>query len=289
MANPNEIRVYLLGFSESQNPAGTKRLLTLLRSAGIRTEASDWILKGHTINPLPFVSRAHEFSKALVWKADWILDVTGGDGANAVLDLLDYEGYQNSDSILAGYSDVSCVLNALAWKTGRPALLFQASGNENEKKLLALLEKKSDRLACPVDENRNSVYGDDPAVYGGNVRSFLKLAGTPYLPDLQDKPLFLEAYSTSWILFVSYLAQLEQMRVFSECSRLIIGQLSAVDEMLKENRLDHKGTLQNLLIHEGVRLPEQTSRTRQVGHSRDALALWIGKRPACFAGNRKGE
>ena len=114
MANPNEIRVYLLGFSESQNPAGTKRLLTLLRSAGIRTEASDWILKGHTINPLPFVSRAHEFSKALVWKADWILDVTGGDGANAVLDLLDYEGYQNSDSILAGYSDVSCVLNALA-------------------------------------------------------------------------------------------------------------------------------------------------------------------------------
>ncbi len=276
------VRIFLLGFSQAQNPASTYRLMDLLESAGLEVNASAWIEQGIAANPLSFVQRAEEFSRALTEGADWILDVTGGDGANGVLDHLDYEGYKNSSAILAGYSDVSCVLNALAMKTDRPALLFQASGNENEKDLLQLLKKESDVLASPVDENGQSVYGKDPILFGGNVRSFLKLAGTEYLPPVQGKSLFLEACSTSWILFVSYLVQLEQMGVLAACSRLIIGQLTAIDSLPAAAFGKENLSLVDRLRKEGIALPEQTVRTLEVGHSRSARALWIGKRPACF-------
>lgn len=286
MSSQNSVRVYVLGFSQSLNRQNTERLLYLLESNGIIVRASEWIAKGISQNPLTFQNRAEEFSQALAWQADWILDVTGGDGSNGVLDLLDYEAYQNSSAVLAGYSDVSCVLNALAWKTGRPVLLFQASGNLHERALIDLLKKESDLISCPTDLEGDLVYGDDSVLYGGNVRSFLKLAGTPYLPDLTGKPLFLEAYSTSLILFISYLVQLDQMQVLSSCSRLIIGQLTAIDQ----NMLSRGNPQRIFTILEayGINLPENTVRTKEVGHSKDSRALWIGGRPE-WTKRKKGE
>lgn len=274
------VRVYLLGFSLHQNPQASARLATVLQNTGMEVNASAWIVQGQSQNPLPFAERAQEFEKALAWQADWILDVTGGESANGVLSLLDYEGYQDSQAILAGYSDVSCVLNALSWKTGRSTLLLQAAGNVNEELLVQLLQKKNDRLCQPAGLNTEK----EEILWGGNIRSFLKLAGTPYLPDVSGKPLFVEAFSTGLILFVSYLVQLEQMGVLEQCSELVIGQLTEIDRSLGQTgsfRRSHAQLLK-LLEQYGASLPQTVRFCDAVGHSASSAGLWIGGRPACF-------
>ena len=165
------VRVYLLGFSLHQNPQAAARLAAVLQNAGMEVKASAWIAQGQSQNPLPFAERAEEFQKALAWQADWILDVTGGESANGMLSLLDYEGYQASQAILAGYSDVSCVLNALSWKTGRSTLLLQASGNANEELLVQLLQKKNDRLCQPAGLNTEKEAGRHTISAGCNRKA----------------------------------------------------------------------------------------------------------------------
>ena len=53
-------------------------------------------------------------------------------------------------------------------------------------------------------------------VVGGNIRCFLKLAGTEYFPDVTDKILLLEARSGNPAQIVTYFAQLEQLGVFKK-------------------------------------------------------------------------
>ena len=55
-----------------------------------------------------------------------IFDVSGGDLANEVLPFLNYEEIARSGKRLWGYSDLTCVLNAVYAKTGREAVLYQA-------------------------------------------------------------------------------------------------------------------------------------------------------------------
>ena len=50
-------------------------------------------------------------------------------------------------------------------------------------------------------------------VVGGNLRCLLKLAGTPYWPDMRDKILLLEAYGGKIPQMVTALSQLSQLGV----------------------------------------------------------------------------
>ena len=51
-------------------------------------------------------------------------------------------------------------------------------------------------------------------VVGGNIRCFLKLAGTEYMPDLNDKILLLEARGGTVPQMETYLRQLQQLGAF---------------------------------------------------------------------------
>ena len=54
-----------------------------------------------------------------------IYDVSGGDLANEVLPFLDYEEIARSGKRLWGYSDLTCVLNAIYARTGMESVLYQ--------------------------------------------------------------------------------------------------------------------------------------------------------------------
>ena len=60
---------------------------------------------------------------------------------------------------------------------------------------------------------------------GGNLRCFLKLAGTPYFPDLTGKILFLESLGGGPELLASLLSQLGQLGVFQKISGLLFRHL----------------------------------------------------------------
>ena len=54
---------------------------------------------------------------------------------------------------------------------------------------------------------------------GGNLRCFLKLAGTPYWPELENKVLVLESAGGRYEAMCSGLAQLEQLGAFEKNQR----------------------------------------------------------------------
>ena len=53
-------------------------------------------------------------------------------------------------------------------------------------------------------------------IVGGNIRCFLKLAGTPYLPGFSGKILLLESFSGDVAKMATYLNQYKQLGVFEQ-------------------------------------------------------------------------
>ena len=145
---------------------------------------------------------------------DFIFDVSGGDLANETLRYLDLDVYQQSHAIFHGYSDLTCVLNALA--TYRSCVLFQIKHNQNKQDLKKYLAFQS-----------NDLYMGSGL--GGNIRCFLKLAGTQYFPNLTGIPLYLESRSGNAYRIRSFFAQLEDMGVIDQIASLTLGEFTQLE------------------------------------------------------------
>lgn len=115
--------------------------------------------------------------------------------------------------------------------------------------------------------NQRQLHG---IVVGGNIRCFLKLAGTEYMPDLTDKILLLESYSGTAARMETYLCQLEQLGAFRKAAGILLGTFT---EMQKRRCEPSVGTL--VRRYAGADMPIAV--TGQVGHGTDAKGIWIGK------------
>jgi len=78
---------------------------------------------------------------------------------------------------------------------------------------------------------------------GGNLETFLALAGTEYMPSTKDAILLIEAsFNETPGQFDRNVTQLRHMGVFKDISGLIVGQFSA------ENQLSRMEILQHILF-----------------------------------------
>ena len=181
---------------------------------------------------------------------DAVFDVSGGDLSIETLPYIDLDRYQKSRTLFFGYSDLTPILNVLG--RVRKTILFQIRHQTRMEQCLALLEHGSQDL-----------FWDSKAYTGGNIRCFLKLAGTPYFPDLADKDVFLESYSGDLYRIRSMIQQFEWMPGFSQIQSLTFGEFT----MLKEDRkwLEEWGRHQEFPV----------VFTEEVGHDRFSKALWI--------------
>ena len=108
-------------------------------------------------------------------------------------------------------------------------------------------------------------------VVGGNIRCFLKLAGTEYFPDVTDKILLLEARSGNTAQIVTYFAQLEQLDVFKKVKGILLGTFT---QMEREQQMPDVYSLLKRYINE--ELP--VVKTEYIGHGEDSKAIQIGKK-----------
>lgn len=202
---------------------------------------------------------------------DWIFDVSGGNLSTLALPWLDLSLYRYCRTIFAGYSDLTPVLNALVQASGRPCLLFSA--RQNVPALRSFLKDQDPGLLEVSWEQAGA--GEDrqlpeaPVFLGGNIRCLLKLAGTPWWPELTGKVLFLEANSGNAFAIASMVAQLVNMGVMDQIAGLALGQFTQLGDPLP--------VVQAVLaqLERGQALP--LLRTRDVGHAQGSLGLWIGK------------
>ena len=205
-----------------------------------------------------------------------IYDISGGDLANGVLKYLDWDVIANSKKTFWGYSDLSTIVNAIYAKTGRESVLYQvknmvyAEGKMQQKRFADYIFGRNQDL---FDINYNFLQGTsmEGIVVGGNIRCFLKLAGTEYWPDMAGKILLLESYGGETGAIATALNQLDLMGVFGQVSGILLGTFT------KYEKADLSLSVYDLLkMHISDSLP--VAKTTEIGHGADSKAIFIGRK-----------
>ena len=201
-----------------------------------------------------------------------IYDISGGDMANQILDDLDYEKIAASKAVFWGYSDLTTVINAIYTMTGKASVLYQVKNMTsfgNRADLQRERFQNREDLFSPAFEfvQKNRMKG---VVIGGNIRCFLKLAGTRYFPKLENKILLLEALGGEVPQMVTYLSQLKQIGAFEKVKGIILGTFTAMEQ---------KGSVPDIvtLVKEYAQPETPIAVTKDIGHGDHAKAIFIGK------------
>lgn len=264
--------VYLVGCSDPLPPRALEQahqLAGILQGAGRRVATSP--LLGRPSSP---IRRAEILNRAFADPtATAVFDLSGGDLANQLLPWLDLPAIAASRAVLWGYSDLTCLLNALS-AAGKPvSVLYQPRHlTQGGQRLEQFLAADGSLFAWPVEFLRGRAMAGTLA--GGNLRCLLKLAGTPCWPDLTGKLLVLEAQGGSASRIAAGFAQLALMGVFDQIAGLILGRFT----QLEAEGVDPASLL--LPLPAGLPL----ARTRCIGHQTDALAALLGAQLDCRDG-----
>ncbi len=253
-----------------------KELEETLKAMGLCPVFSDYIYEKDSV----FSGTAQERAKALMdfyrdREIQAIFDISGGDIANGILPYLDYEVIAESRKVFWGYSDLTTVINAIYAKTGKASVLYQIRNliyEHRERQKVdfqsTVMEGKKDLFHIQRHFiSQKEMHG---IVVGGNIRCFLKLAGTEYMPDLSGKILLLESYHGTVPQMETYLCQLEQLGAFEKISGILLGtftQMEAEKCMPDIEMLVRKFAPENLPI----------AVTRDIGHGSDAKGIVIGQ------------
>ena len=203
-----------------------------------------------------------------------IFDISGGDIANEILDYLDYDVIKRNYKPFFGYSDLTTVLNALTGKTNEINYLYQILNIIESDKIRENFEdtflKNNQTL---FDVNWKFLQGSriEGEVIGGNIRCFLKLAGTRYFPEVENKVLFIEGLGTSIEGLVTHISQLKQIGVFDKISGLLIGTFTKIEKEISVEELFE-------LVQEYIPSSLAVAKTQEVGHAKNSKALKIGEK-----------
>lgn len=203
-----------------------------------------------------------------------IFDISGGDIANEILEYLDYEVIKENYKLFFGYSDLTTVLNVMKSQTNGVNYLYQILNIIENEEIRTNFENtfmKNEQILFDVKWRffqGSSVEGE---VIGGNIRCFLKLVGTKYFPEVDNKVLFIEGLGTSIEGLVTHLAQLKQIGVFDRISGLLIGTFTKIEKEISVEELFE-------LVQEYIPSSLAVAKTQEVGHAKNSKALKIGEK-----------
>ena len=207
-----------------------------------------------------------------------IFDVSGGDLANGILEYLNFEDIKNNPKPFFGYSDLSVVLNSLYSKSNVCSYLYQIRnliGNDSENQIKnfknTFIEKKDNSL---LTFNYRWIQGEEMEgiVIGGNIRCFLKLVGTEYMPDFNKKILFLESLSGNVAKMSTYINQYKQIGAFDNIKGIILGNFTEMEDNNYSPNIAEliKGTINNANI--------PIIKTEEIGHKGNSKCIIIGEK-----------
>ena len=201
-----------------------------------------------------------------------IFDISGGDIANEVLDYLDYDVIKRNYKPFFGYSDLTTVLNALGSQTNEVNYLYQILNIIESEEIKTSFENtfmKNEQTLFNVEWKFLQGSRIEGEVIGGNIRCFLKLVGTKYFPEVENKVLFIEGLGTSIEGLATHLAQLKQIGVFDKISGLLIGTFTKIEKEFSIEELFE-------LVKEYIPEHLPVVKTSEVGHAKDSKVLGIG-------------
>lgn len=204
-----------------------------------------------------------------------IFDISGGDIANELLSYIDFDVIKKNKKIFFGYSDLTCIINAIYSKTGNISGLYQI------RNLIYDDAERQQKNFVAEFSGENSEFSDikyyfiqesfmEGVVIGGNIRCFLKLAGTEFMPDFENKILLLEALNSTSAQVMTYLCQLKQMGAFEKISGVLLGTFTKLDSEIFVPSVEE---LVQLVAGKDIPI----ARTMDIGHGADAKCIYIGQ------------
>ncbi len=257
-------KVRLVVSSDPRGPkewAKTLEFRSWLESLGLVVALGQSLREPEAYSP---EARANDINEAFADPdASMIFDVSGGTLANGTMEYFDFAAAAASGKPYFGFSNVSVVLNTLLSRACLPVGLYdpmrtvyERSGHQKQLFQQAFLAgsarsvgSSSSASSDSSDSSANSDGSDSSAkalgrtlfsftvtkcqgqavsgkLAGGNIRSLLQLAGTPYWPDFSDKILILESLGGDEKRADSQFWQLRQMGVFDQIKGIILGQFT---------------------------------------------------------------
>ena len=252
-------------------------LISTLNNMGFYVELSKTLYRRDGVfsgTPLERASELNKLFKDKEIKA--IFDISGGDSANQILSLIDYECIRKNPKPFLGLSDLTTILNALYHKSEIKTFHYKIRnliGNDKEiqqnKFINSFFKGKVDIFDFPYTWLRgNRIKGE---VIGGNLRCFLKLSGTEYLPDPVDKVLLLEGLGGDFSRITSLICQLNQIGYLDKISGLVLGTFT---ELINNNDMNKLCDF-ILDLTKDKELP--IIKTERIGHGDDAVCIIIGE------------
>jgi len=171
---------------------------------------------------------------------DGILALTGGSGCGRIVDKLDYALIQDHPKFFGGFSDLTCLINAIQKKTGLVTFhcpvgvsewnafsvqSFRAVAMEAQPALLEHPATTGDALSPTADRLTTLRAGRARGrLVGGNVTVLAAMAGSLYWPDFQDALLVLEDVNEVVYRLDRCLSTLRLAGAFDRLAGVVLGQ-----------------------------------------------------------------
>ena len=169
----------------------------------------------------------------------------GGNNANSILDLIDYEDIKKNPKIFFGFSDNTVLLNAIYKMTGLITYhftnfkgLFESAIDFNKEQFITAfihgykgnVKHNSDWLTIREGKCTGKLIG-------GNLSSIVKILNTKYSPIFKNNILFIEALSLEDGIeeVSSLLYELKMNKVFDKISGLLIGNYDSESDIQIED------------------------------------------------------
>lgn len=234
--------------------------IACLMELGLSVTVGDHVFSTNGSSGVTPQEKAHDINRMFADGAvKAIICSQGGDTANTCLPYLDWGCIQQNPKIFTGISDITVLLNAIYHQTGLVTFHgndviwgFGHGPQEYNRREFVNRFMSGEIGAVPACGSRLVVRPGkaEGRLLGGNIRCLLKLAGTPYFPDLTGAILFLEALHATPESSEAAFYQLKQMGVFEKVGGVIVGFIysmqkggnphSQVEEVLARVTEDYK-------------------------------------------------
>ena len=171
--------------------------------------------------------RLSDLMNAFKANSDVIMAVRGGGAVARLLPLINWDILKKSTSLFVGFSDTTIFQNTYYAKTGKPSITGMIAKYAAQKPQESIITSFFNALnGGSIDFKGLPCYAKGVAsgvLIGGNLSSFIKLVGTPYMPSCKGKILLLEDVEEPPYKLDGMLTHLKNAGIFDKLNGVILG------------------------------------------------------------------
>lgn len=255
--------------------------VAVLEQAGFKAKIHPQTFARHNQSagtPAEKIAAFHDLLKDKEVKA--IVATGGGNRSALMLEGLNYDLILQNPKSLMGFSDCTALQNGIYAKTGLTSFYgptisrLSAISPESLQHSLGLLRQSPASFSFPTDKLRPLKTGSARGVFvGGTLSVFSSLIGTPYLPDVRGKILFLEEVSEELSRIDRMLWQLRVALPFETLAGILFGQFTSCEDT---GRRPFGFTLEDSIREKTAGLSCPVAMNAAFGHGETFFALPIG-------------